>query len=454
VAGVLGNFAGGGNGKWPHKRRLRGQNGRRNGRALQMPRTTGKPWEKRLRQTIKASQGTGWLLRAGRGDKTQIIRCWEDGTRSSAMVPLRWDQSNTTRLAALIERLARLMSEQGLGLQEALGIANPSEGDSASMILEGKADWHEIAKRFENELVGTGLVAERTYKREGGLYVRRTLDLLSGQKQPKDGASVLNALLKNHQLAPGSTGRKRMLAYAARFLNYGVEQCGAPERYKPPVNRQRFEGQRSDRPTVGTPILDSQLIRLFEAIRNPRWRLAIGLAGVFGLRPFEIWHCEPEGSGLRVQGVKRNKSGRAADRLVLPLDPEGQAGMGESLVTDLLNGGPTALPPIRKSWGERLNHYLKREVPLWDDLLEESAANNKRHITPYGFRHGYAWRGSQLYGLTPRVLSALMGHTVAVHLKHYGQWSNESETVEAVKRAIESAGSRRVVSSQEDHSLG
>ena len=60
------------------------------------------------------------------GDKTQIIRCWEDGTRSSAMVPLKWDKSNTTRLAALIERLSKLLSEQGLGLQEAVGIASPS----------------------------------------------------------------------------------------------------------------------------------------------------------------------------------------------------------------------------------------------------------------------------------------------------------------------------------------
>lgn len=419
-----------------------------------MPRTVAKQWERGLRQTVKGVNGAGWLLRAGRGDKTQIIRCWEDGTRSSAMVPLKWDKSNTTRLAALIERLAKLLSDQGLGLQEAVGIASPSEDDSASTILEGKADWKEIARRFEKELVGTGLVAANTYKREGGLYVRRTLNLLSGHKQPKDGASILTGLIKNHQLDPGSVGRKRMLAYAARFLNYGVERYGAPERFKPPVNRQRFEGQRSDRPAAGTPILDNQFIQLFDRIGNRRWQLAIGLAGVFGLRPFEIWHCKPEGGGLRVLGIKRNKSGRAADRLVLPLDPEGQAGMGESLIRTLIIEGSFALPPIKRSWGERLNHYLKREVPAWGSLLEESAANTERQITPYGFRHGYAWRGSQFYGLSPRVLSALMGHTVAIHLKHYGQWANESETAEAVKRAIETASTRRLEPITKDGNLG
>jgi len=419
-----------------------------------MPRTVAKPWERGLRQTVKGVHGAGWLLRAGRGDKTQIIRCWEDGTRSSAMVPLKWDKSNTTRLAALIERLAKLLSEQGLGLQEAVRIASPSEDDSASTILDGKADWEEIARRFEKELVDTGLVAANTYNREGRLYVRRTLNLLSGHKQPKDGASILTGLIKNHQLEPGSVGRKRMLAYAARFLNYGVERYGAPERFKPPVNRQRFEGQRSHRHATGTPILDNQLIQLFDRIGNRRWQLAIGLAGVFGLRPFEIWHCKPEGGGLRVQGIKRNKSGRAADRLVLPLEPEGQAGMGESLIRTLINEGSFALPPIKRSWGERLNHYLKREVPAWGSLLEESAVNTKRRITPYGFRHGYAWRGSQFYGLSPRVLSALMGHTVAIHLKHYGQWANESETAEAVKRAIEIASARRLEPITRDGSLG
>jgi integrase len=407
-----------------------------------------------VRQTVKGTHGAGWLLRSCRGDKTQIIRCWEDGTRSSAVVPIKWDKKNATRLAALIERLTKLLDEHGLGLQEAVGIASPSEEDSASEILEGKADWEEIALRFEKDLIGTGLVSANTYKREGGLYVRRTLNLLSGQNQPKSGAGVLAGLLKNHQLEPGSVGRKRMVAYAARFMNYGVEQYGAPERFRPPINRQRFEGQRSDRPSVGTPLMDGQLIQLIEAIKNPHWKLAVGLAGVFGLRPFEIWHCKPEGGGLRVQGIKRNKSGRAADRLVLPLDPEGQAGMGESLISTLINEGSSALPPIKRSWGERLNHYLKREVPAWRSLLEESAANNKRHITPYGFRHGYAWRGSQFYGLSPRVLAALMGHTVAIHLKHYGQWANESETAEAVKRAIEIASARRLEPITKDGSLG
>ena len=415
-----------------------------------MPRTVAKPWEARLRQTVKGAQGSGWLLRAGRGERTQIIRSWEDGTRSSAMVPITWDRTNATRLAALVERLASLMGEQELGLQEAVEIASPSEEDSAGTILAGKANWIEIAARFENELIGSGLVAERTYRREGRLYVQRTLESLCGQNQAKDGPGVLAGLVRNYPLAPGSVGRKRMISYGARFLNYAVDRCGAPKRFKPPEDRKRYEGQRSDRPCVGTPILDRQFIRLLTAIKNPRWKLAVGLAGVFGLRPFEIWHCQPEGNGLRVPGIKRNKAGRSADRLVLALDPEGWPAMGEELISELRRKGGDALPAIKRSWGERMNHYLRREVHAWKELLEESAATNKRGVTPYGFRHGYAWRGSQLYGLTPRVLASLMGHTVAIHLKHYGQWASETETAEAVRRAIELANTKGIESTNKD----
>jgi integrase len=120
--------------------------------------------------------------------------------------------------------------------------------------------------------------------------------------------------------------------------------------------------------------------------------------------------------------------------------------MGEELISELQRKGGDALPPIKRSWGERMNHYLRREVPTWVELLNESAATNKRWVTPYGFRHGYAWRGSQLYGLTPRVLASLMGHTVAIHLKHYGQWASETETAEAVRRAIELAKTKGIES--------
>jgi integrase len=402
-----------------------------------MPRTAAKPWERQIRQLIKGSQGDGWLLRSARGNRTQVIRAWEDGTRSTSVVPIEWSSSNGTRLAALIDRLARLMAEQGLQLAEAVDTVNASEEDDALAIIDGKTNWEAIAKRFRTRLVESGELAPETYKREGGLYVQRTINLFNEQGQPKNGSEVLGKLIKNHPLPSGSVGRKRMLSYAARFLNYAVDKGGAPERFKPPDNRIAFEGRKKERQREGTPILDSEFIRIWNSIISPKWKLAIGLAGVFGLRPFEIWHCQPEKGGLRVRGVKRNRHGTSADRLVHGLDPENCKGLSEWLLQELTKGGEESLPKITKSWGERLNHYLMRQVPPWKELINEALNQNNKRLTPYGFRHGYAWRGGQQYDLSPRVLSALMGHSVAIHLKHYGNWASEAETMAAVGRAIE-----------------
>lgn len=402
-----------------------------------MPLTAAKPWEKQLRQLIKGSQGAGWLLRAARGKRTQIIRAWEDGTRSTCIVPIEWSPSNGTRLAALIDRVARLMADQGLQLTEAIDTVNACEADDVSAIIDGKTNWQAIAKRFQTELIDSGEVAPKTYKKEGGLYIQRTINLFNGQGQPKNGSEVLDKLVKNHPLPPGSTGRKRMVSYSARFLNYAVARGGAPERFKPPEKKTVFEGKQKARPREGTPILDRQFIELLNGISSPKWKVAIGLAGTFGLRPFEIWHCQPEGEGLRVRGLKRNRHGTSADRLVHGLDPENCKGLAEWLLQELVKGGDNSLPKITKSWGERLNHYLIRQVPLWEALIRTTLEQNNKRLTPYGFRHGYAWRGGQQYGLSPRVLSALMGHTVAVHLKHYGNWASEAETMAAVGRAVE-----------------
>ena len=75
-----------------------------------MPRTAAKPWERQIRQMVKASQGPGWLLRAGRGARTQAIRCWDDGTRSSVVLPIPWQPPSGATLLALIERLATVMA--------------------------------------------------------------------------------------------------------------------------------------------------------------------------------------------------------------------------------------------------------------------------------------------------------------------------------------------------------
>lgn len=412
------------------------QNGRTNGHAS-VPRVSAKPWERNLRQLLKASHGAGWLLRPGRGDRTQVIRCWDDGTRSSVMVPIPWEARQGPALLALIERLASLMAKQEVPLAEAAALLETKSGVSPAELRAGALDWHAAADRFRDHLLSTGTMTERTYRKNAGTYVRRALEVMSNPKAPKDGRAALEAVIRAHELAPGCEGRKRMVDGVSRFLAFAVDRCGASDRYLPPTDRSNLIGFRVDRPSISTPVLDDQFLRLLAAISDPRWHLAVGLAGVFGLRPVELGNCRPEGGALRVKGVKRNHVGRSADRLVQPLDPKGASGLGADLLSAFERRGPEGLPPKQRDWAAALFHHLTKRVPIWKDLLTEAETADQGHLTPYGLRHGYAWRGSQLYSLSPRVLAALMGHTVAVHLQHYGQWASEAETAAAVAKAVE-----------------
>ena len=103
----------------------------------------------------------------------------------------------------------------------------------------------------------------------------------------------------------------------------------------------------------------------------------------------------------------------------------------------LAERGCEALPQgtVAAYWSTRLQQHLVRHVPTWSALLKEAEATAQGHLTIYSLRHGYAWRGGQTYGISPRILAALMGHTVAVHLKHYGEGAAADEVAAAVTAA-------------------
>ncbi|MEB3360530.1 MAG: hypothetical protein VKI42_00205, partial [Synechococcaceae cyanobacterium] len=120
-----------------------------------------------------------------------------------------------------------------------------------------------------------------------------------------------------------------------------------------------------------------------------------------------------------------------------PLDPQAAPGLGGEMLAILRERGVDALPQgaVAAYWSTRVQQHLVRYVSTWQSLLDEAAATGQGHLTVYGLRHGFAWRGSQVYGLSPRVLAKLMGHNPETHLRHYGAWSSEAETAAAVEAA-------------------
>ena len=187
------------------------------------------------------------------------------------------------------------------------------------------------------------------------------------------------------------------------------------------------------------PLKDEQFLALLESIPDPRWRLAVGLVGAFGLRPVELNYCRPDGDGLRIEYQKRNARGCSPKRTVEALDPVDAPGMGAKLLLELASG-VTELPPLGSDdsvAANRMNSYLCRR-PLWVGLRDQVRASGQGRLSSYSLRHGYAYRSAMVYELPVRAAAALMGHSVDVHMRHYGKWVDGA----AVKDAVQAARAR------------
>jgi len=84
------------------------------------------------------------------------------------------------------------------------------------------------------------------------------------------------------------------------------------------------------------------------------------------------------------------------------------------------------LKPVGDAFRQLLERY-----PFWQSLVAVNPG-----LTPYGLRHGYAWR-AHMCGDRPMgrcEAAAFMGHTVKTHDAHYGSWIDEDGLREAQRR--------------------
>ena len=81
-----------------------------------------------------------------------------------------------------------------------------------------------------------------------------------------------------------------------------------------------------------------------------------------------------------------------------------------------------------KPIGDAFRQYLDR-LPYWQSLVKAN-----KGLTPYGLRHGWAWRAHKYYDrpLSVRDASALMRHNPQTHMRHYGRWTDEADLIDAI----------------------
>jgi len=401
-------------------------------------------WDQLLRKQIKLEHGRGWSIGPQSG-KAKLTRRYPDGTRSSITLAIPWAASSGSAINTSVARLRQLMEERGLGLREThllTGLAGANAGDDDGL------NWKRVADQFLESR------ADRRAATLGGLRFRvsNVQATLSKKPRPRDGRSLMRAYAAQHfaKCPPGGKGRKAHLGDVAALLDFALSRCGADACWKPLEGEELRElvgaAERASGEELTRPIKPGQLAALLDALRDEgkaELQLAVGLVGLFGLRPAElaVMRVDEEGR-LRVGAqVKRNRwsmSRPKSERLVLPLDIPGREGEGARFLR-LYASGLVKLPARIlttiergefKPVGEAFRKLLERN-PFWQSLVAASPG-----LTPYSLRHGYAWRGHKSYArsLSVRDLAALMGHTPVVHLQHYGKWTDEAGLIDAVAR--------------------
>lgn len=420
-----------------------------------MPKTNGRPdsWENQLRKLLKREHGRGWSI-GEQSNKVKLSYRNEDGERRSVMLDVPWAVSSSTAIANEVAVIRACMTERGLGLREAHERCRASEGRMAGHgVVVSSTDWQQIAKKFLESRSGNRKHTTRTT----AVRIQKALQTLSLKPKPTDGPSLMTAYAQQHldNCAAGGEGRKRHLADVAALLRYGVERCGASQRWMPLTGDGLAELVGGTERPIGDeltpPLKPDQLARLLDALEadgdQSLW-MAVGLVGCFGLRPAELAVLEVRDGELYVGGgVKRNPYTKRRKtppkaRLALALELHGRHD-GQRAVEMLIAGIPfprqlaTQIEKAKngedvlKAVGCKFAMYLNA-VKCWKELVAQTPG-----LTPYSLRHGYAWRAHKYYDrpLHARDAAPLMGHSSLTHQKHYGQWSEESDLRNAVKRA-------------------
>ena len=421
-----------------------------------------------MRASNKRANGSNWTIRQLKG-RCQITMKLESGRKPSVLTEIPWQLDKSLSILNAVQEI-RAFIEKGHSIQEAnekrLKALGKASGKAPAL---REFDWAAAADDF----------LESMDSRRGGtlddlkIRVRRFKLTLSSRPTPNDGPSLMRAYARcffdevypaDHRkagqlrLPPGKDGRRRNLRDVARILRHGVEEMGAPDRWMPlpPKKMSGLIGSAVTETITKAktiPVLPEDfeaLLDNLEADGKLELRLAVGLVGLYGLRPSELAVMRLDDDGKLYVGGQVKRDAKAIEqgtekpeRLVKPLDLNGREGLGREMAMLWHNGrGQRKLPlAIRneiakvgeknsfKEVGAAFSQLLTR-YRYWEILIKKTPG-----LKPYGLRHGWAWRAhkNSEKQLHYSQASALLGHTTRVHLDYYSSWVSEDELEKAVE---------------------
>ena len=368
------------------------------------------PWIKPFRQQIAATCGDSWYVRNNRGRIRLEVR--DAGTVS---LPYEW----TARGSALALPRIQQIFKRWNGGQITLAAAAQNADTSSS---HQKLDFNELLAKYRAFVPNAG---DKTWQ-YNYLPVLKNCATAFKDRPPVDGEALAMQCLK--QWEQGSRMRQTSRQKLYGFLNWAVQRGHLKPIYAPPATLPEVLKPKR----VGYPLTDAQILQLLDNLpegeAHDRWRFAIQLCAVYGLRPEELRHLRikdgANGSELWTiyqKSMGGTKGAKTEPRRLHPLlvrDADGSA-IDWNLQARLQVG--EALPPLNRDGdgGQAINQYLRRRK-VWMSLRDE-AEHLGEQLTPYSFRHRYA-KGMHAANIPIANISEAMGHTIEVHLKSYARF--------------------------------
>ena len=376
-----------------------------------MPRVSQtEPWIKPFRRQIAVTCGDNWYVRNNRGRIRLEVR--DSGTVS---LPYDW----TERGAALaLPRIQQIFKRWNNG-QITLAAAAQNADTSSS---HQKLNFSQLIDSYREFVPNAG---DSTWKKFYLPVLRHCAKQFEG-KPPVDGEALCLASLA--QWEQGSRMRQTSRQKLYGFLNWAVQRGHLKPAYSPPASLpETLKPKR-----VGYPLEDAQILALLDSLPegkdHDRWRFAIQLSAVYGLRPEELRHLRIKdgANGAELWSIYRksmggNKGMKTEPRRLHPAllrDMDGNK-VDWNLQARIQIG--EELPPLNREGegGQALGTYLRRKA-AWNTLRQE-ADHIGEQLTPYSFRHRYA-KSMHAAGIPIANIAEAMGHTIEVHLQSYARF--------------------------------
>ena len=401
---------------------------------LLLPQKSDQPsWVNEFRKAVKASTPKGWLVMQGKKESTRVqIR--KDGKKiADITIPYAWKESDWPDALMRVKAAAKAYeeSEQKLDLKTCFNIAH-------TVSSENEINWEESIQAYRE--FKKNRVKDSTWRSKYDPVLTNVIKAMKSRvKTPNNGPALVKVALK--QWKEGTTQRRHMRLALYGLLRFLVQEQKLESTWLPPSVTDKDLVTTKKR--IGYPLTDAQILRLLDSFPiddvGNKWRFAFQCMAVYGLRPEDLRHIHTRNGGQEMwSNYEKSKGGKKGNktepRRLYPLLVHDIDGPISWHLKEQLHiceqEGRSMIPTLGKEGNAAAacKTYLSRRK-VWDAIKKE-IAKEKQELTPYSFRHRYAYYGHNRPKAdgsyrAPKQIADAMGHTLDTHLLSYSRFQTK-----------------------------